>query len=135
MIKTANSGIGTESRPTLHVLFFAAGSEPSSERYFMDKPLLTEACSDANNAEIIVITWNLPICYHNNFEFLFLPGNETNLPHIGFCLSVVLAHGGTGGETCMDVLVISADVKPRPLPTTWRATNLKFNRSIFRSVS
>ena len=42
------------------------------------------------------------------------PGNETNLPHIGFCLPVVLAHGGAGGETCMDVLVTSADVKPRP---------------------
>ena len=40
------------------------------------------------------------------------PGNETNLPW--FCLPVVLAHGGTGGETCMDVLVTSAGVKPRP---------------------
>ena len=54
-----------ESRSTLHVvskIIFAAGGEPSSERYFMDKPLLIEACSDA---EIIVITWGL---YHNNFE-------------------------------------------------------------------
>ena len=40
-------------------LFFAAGGEPSSERYFMDKPLLTEVCSDASDAEIIVITWDL----------------------------------------------------------------------------
>ena len=30
---------------------------------------------------------------------------KTNLPCIGFCLTVVLTHGGTGGETCMDVLV------------------------------
>ena len=40
----------------------------SSERYFMDKPLLTDACSNASDAEIIVITciWGL---YHDNFEF------------------------------------------------------------------
>ena len=56
-----NSEIGTESRPTLHVLFFAVGGEPSSDRYFMDKPLLTEACSDVSDAEIIVIIWDLPI--------------------------------------------------------------------------
>ena len=46
-------------------LFFVAGGEPSSELYFMDKPLMTEACSDASDAEIIVITWGL---YHDNFE-------------------------------------------------------------------
>ena len=46
-------------------LFFVAGGEPSSERYFMGKPLLTEACSDASDAEIIVITWGL---HHDNFE-------------------------------------------------------------------
>ena len=34
-------------------LFFAVGGEPSSKHYFMDKPLLTEACSDASDAEII----------------------------------------------------------------------------------
>ena len=49
----------------LATLFFAAGGEPSSERYFMYKPLLTEACSDASDAEIILITWGL---YHDNFE-------------------------------------------------------------------
>ena len=57
------SGIGTESRPTLHLLarlFFAAGGEPSSEHYFMDKPLLTEACGVVSDAEIVVITWDLP---------------------------------------------------------------------------
>ena len=43
---------------------FAVGGEPSSERYFMVKPLLTEACSDASDAEI---TWGL-VVYHNNFE-------------------------------------------------------------------
>ena len=42
------------------------------------------------------------------------PGNETNLLHIRFCLPVVLAHGAAGRKTCMDVLVTSADVKPRP---------------------
>ena len=42
-------------------LFFAAGCEPSSGRYFMDKPLLTEACSDASDVEIILITWDLPM--------------------------------------------------------------------------
>ena len=47
--------------------FFAAGGEPSSERYFMDKPLLTEACSDVSDAEIIMITCGL-YRYHNNFE-------------------------------------------------------------------
>ena len=49
-------------------LFFAAGGEPSGEHYFMDKLLLTEACSDASDASdagIIVITWCL---YHNNSE-------------------------------------------------------------------
>ena len=60
-----------ESRPTLHmvskiIIFFAAGgAEPSSVRYFIGKPLLTEACSDASDAEIIVITLGL---YHDNFE-------------------------------------------------------------------
>ena len=52
------------------IIFFAAGGEPSSERYFMDKPLLTEACSDASDAsdaEIIVIIWGL---YHNNLRVL-----------------------------------------------------------------
>ena len=44
--------------------FFAVGGEPSSERYFMDKPLLTEACSDASDAENRD-TWDL---YHDNFE-------------------------------------------------------------------
>ena len=44
---------------------FAARGEPSSERYFMDKPLLTEACGDASDAEIIVITWGL---YHDKCE-------------------------------------------------------------------
>ena len=56
-----------ESRSTLHVvskIIFAAGGEPSSERYFMDKLLLTEACSDASDAEIIV-TWGL---HHDYFE-------------------------------------------------------------------
>ena len=60
----------TESRPTLHMvskrLFFAAGGEPSNERYFMDKPLLTEACSDSSDAEIIVITCRG--LYHDSFE-------------------------------------------------------------------
>ena len=45
-------------------IIFAAGGEPSSERYFMDKLLLTEACSDASDAEIIV-TWGL---HHDYFE-------------------------------------------------------------------
>ena len=49
-------------------LFVAAGGEPSSKHYFMDKPLLTEACSDASDAEIIVITLGL---YHNNLESLY----------------------------------------------------------------
>ena len=45
----------------------------------------------------------------------FFPGNETKFPCIGFCLSALLvAHGGAGGETCMDVLVTIADVKLRP---------------------
>ena len=38
---------------------FAAGGESSSERYFMDKPLVTEACgvaSDAENRD----PWDLP---------------------------------------------------------------------------
>ena len=37
-------------------LFFAAGSgKPSSERYFMDKPLVTEACSDASDTASLVV--------------------------------------------------------------------------------
>ena len=36
--------------------------------------------------------------------------NETNLACIGFCSPVVLVHGGVGEETCMDLLVTSADV-------------------------
>ena len=38
---------------------FAAGGEPSSERYFMDEALVTEACSvvsDAENRD----PWDLP---------------------------------------------------------------------------
>ena len=34
-------------------LFFAVDGEPSSEHYFLYKPLLTEACSDASDAEVI----------------------------------------------------------------------------------
>ena len=45
-------------------LFFAVGDKPSSEHYCMGKLLLTEACSDASDAEIIMITWGL---YHDNF--------------------------------------------------------------------
>ena len=30
------------------------------------------------------------------------------------CSAQLAAHGSTGGETCMDILVTSADVKPRP---------------------
>ena len=36
---------------------FAAGGEPSSERYFMDEPVVTEACGVASNAED---PWDLP---------------------------------------------------------------------------
>ena len=32
-------------------IIFAAGGKPSSKRYFMDKLLVTEACSDASDAE------------------------------------------------------------------------------------
>ena len=39
--------------------FFAAGGEPSSERYFMDKPLVIEACSVASDTENRD-PWDLP---------------------------------------------------------------------------
>ena len=33
------------------IILYAAGGEASSKRYFMDKPLETEACSDASDVE------------------------------------------------------------------------------------
>ena len=52
-----------KSRLTLHVvrLLFAAAGRPCSKCYFMDRLLLTGACSDASDAEIIMITCNLPM--------------------------------------------------------------------------
>ena len=54
-------------------LFFATGGKPSSERYFMDKLLVTEACSDASDAKNSD-PWDLPqvITITSSSEFLFL---------------------------------------------------------------
>ena len=62
-------------------LFSAAGGEPSSKRYFKDKPLMAEACSDASDADNRD-PWDLPhimmITFSSEselacFEFSFVP--------------------------------------------------------------
>ena len=40
-------------------LCFAASGEPRSERYYVDKPLVTKACSDVSDAENRD-QWDLP---------------------------------------------------------------------------
>ena len=63
---------------------------------------------------------HLPGCgFESRPESLsFFPGNETTFRVSDFvylcCSALLAAHGGAGGETCMDVLVTSAEVKLRP---------------------
>ena len=57
---------------------------------------------------------------------------------LSICSAQLVARGGVGGETCMNILVTSADVKPRPwklFPRPKGLQTLSFNQSVFRSVS
>ena len=89
------NGIKTNFATWLARLFLAAGGEPSSERYYMDKPLVTEACSDASDADnsdplnLPHVFWFMSVypelaC----FECLFLPACRlyfcVALP-VGYC--------------------------------------------------